>query len=218
MEGKVALIAGATGMVGSRLVRLLLDSPRYDKVISIVRRESGVVHEKLDERVQSLDDMRLEPGETIDDVYCCLGTTIKKAKSQEAFKKVDHGYPLQLAELGKTHGAKQFLLISSMGADVDSRFFYSRVKGMTEGDITALGYSTLHIFRPSLLLGERAEFRFGEKMGEVASRLLQPLMRGKLRKYRSIEGAQVARGMLSAASGRWDRGVLIWESDAIQEL
>ncbi len=218
MEGKVALIAGATGMVGSRLVRLLLDSPRYDKVISIVRRESGVAHEKLDERVQSLDDMRLGPGETIDDVYCCLGTTIKKAKSQEAFKKVDHGYPLQLAELGKTHGAKQFLLISSMGADVDSRFFYSRVKGMTEGDITALGYSTLHIFRPSLLLGERAEFRFGEKMGEAASRLFQPFMRGKLRKYRSIEGAQVARGMLSAASGHWDRSVLIWESDAIQEL
>lgn len=218
MEGKVALIAGATGMVGSRLIRLLLDSPRYDKVISFVRRESGVVHEKLDERVQSLDDMRLEPGETIDDVYCCLGTTIKKAKTQEAFKRVDHGYPLQLAELGKTHGAKQFLLISSMGADVDSRFFYSRVKGMTERDITALGYSTLHIFRPSLLLGERAEFRFGEKMGEAASRLLQPFMRGKLRKYRSIEGIQVARGMLSAASSHWNRNVLIWESDAIQEL
>ncbi|MGG3915208.1 NAD-dependent epimerase/dehydratase family protein [Bacillus sp. es.034] len=215
---KVALIAGATGLVGSYLVDILLKSPEYTKVISFVRRDSGVKHEKLDERIISFDGMKLLPHEEIDDVFCCLGTTIKKAKTKHAFKKVDYEYPVQLGKLGKAHGAKQYLVISSIGASPESPFFYSKVKGNLEKELKELLYPSLHIFRPSLLLGERQEFRFGEKAGEIFSRAVRPVMVGRLKRYRSIQGKQVAYGMYRAAVGTFNQEVIIHESEQIQEL
>lgn len=215
---RVALIAGATGLVGSHLIEILLKSPEYNKVISFVRRESGMKHEKLDERIISFDVMKLLPHEEIDDVFCCLGTTIKKAKSKHAFKKVDYEYPIQLGKLGKAHGAKQYLVISSIGANPGSPFFYSKVKGNLEKELMELHFPSLHIFRPSLLLGERQEFRFGEKAGEIFSRAVRPVMMGRLKRYRSIPGQQVAYGMYRSAIGTSKQEVIIHESEQIQEL
>ncbi|WGG46130.1 NAD-dependent epimerase/dehydratase family protein [Rossellomorea sp. DA94] len=215
---KVTLIAGATGLVGSHLMDILLKSPEYTRVISFVRRESGVKHEKLDERIISFDGMKLLPHEEIDDVFCCLGTTIKKAKTKHAFKKVDYEYPIQLGKLGKAHGAKQYLVISSIGASPESPFFYSKVKGNLEKELKELHYPSLHLFRPSLLLGERQEFRLGEKAGEIFSRALRPVMVGRLKRYRSIPGKQVAYAMYRAAVGTFGEGVIIHESERIQEF
>jgi uncharacterized protein YbjT (DUF2867 family) len=215
---KVALVVGSTGLVGSHLIEILLKSTEYKKVISFVRRSSGVEHEKLDERIIPFDQMKLLPHEEIDDVFCCLGTTIKKAQTKEAFRKVDYEYPVQLGRLGKDHGAKQYMVISAIGASSGSPFFYSKVKGELEEDLIALYYPALHIFRPSLLLGERDEFRLGEKAGEIFSRAIRPVMVGKLKKYRSISGRQVAYGMYRAANGSGSEKVTIHESDQIQQL
>ncbi|NMH70865.1 oxidoreductase [Bacillus sp. RO3] len=215
---KVALVAGATGLVGSHLIDILLKSPEYIKVISFVRRKSGVEHDKLDERVIPFDQMKLLPHEEIDDVFCCLGTTIKKAKSKDAFRKVDYEYPVQLGKLAKEHGAKQYMVISAIGASSGSPFFYSRVKGELEEDLIALYFPVLHIFRPALLLGERDEFRLGEKAGEIISRALRPVLAGKLKRYRSISGRQVAYGMYRVANDPTGEKVTIHESDHIQQL
>ncbi|CAN7562665.1 NAD-dependent epimerase/dehydratase family protein [Rossellomorea sp. LjRoot5] len=215
---RVALIAGATGLVGSHLSEILLKSPEYIKVISFVRRESGMKHEKLDERIISFDGMKLLPHEEIDDVFCCLGTTIKKAGTKHAFKKVDYEYPIQLGKLGKEHGARQYLVISSIGAKPESPFFYSQVKWNLEKELKELHYPSLHIFRPSLLLGERQEFRLGEKAGEIFSRAVRPVMVGRLKRYRSIPGKQVAYGMYRAAIGTYSEEVTIHESEQIQEF
>ena len=215
---RIALVAGATGLVGSHLVDILLKSPEYTKVISFVRSDSGVKHEKLDERIISFEEMKLLPHEEIDDVFCCLGTTIKKAKTKHAFKKVDYEYPVQLGKLGKAHGAKQYLVISSIGANPGSPFFYSQVKGNLEHELKNLHYPSLHIFRPSLLLGDRQEFRLGEKAGEIFSRAVRPVMVGRLKRYRSIPGKQVAYGMYRAAIGAFSQEVIIHESEQIQEL
>ncbi|MBN8192250.1 NAD-dependent epimerase/dehydratase family protein [Bacillus sp. NTK074B] len=215
---RIALVAGATGLVGSNLVEILLKSPEYTKVISFVRRDSGVKHEKLDERIISFDGMKLLPHEEIDDVFCCLGTTIKKAKTKHAFKKVDYEYPIQLGKLGRSHGAKQYLVISSIGANPGSRFFYSQVKGNLENELKELHFPSLHIFRPSLLMGERKEFRFGEKAGEIFSRAVRPVMVGRLKRYRSIPGKQVAYGMYRTAVGESKEEVIIHESEQIQEF
>ncbi len=215
---KVALIAGATGLVGSHLIEILLKAEEYKKVVSLVRRSNDLHHEKLDERVISFDQMKLLPHEEIDDVFCCLGTTIKKAKTKEAFKVVDYDYPLQLGKLGKEHGAQQYLVISALGASAKSKIFYSKVKGELEEELVALHYPTLHIFRPSLLLGDREEFRAGEKAGEVVSRVVRPVLLGKLKKYRSISGKQVAYGMYKAAQQSSEEYVEIYESNDIQQL
>lgn len=215
---RVAVLAGATGLVGSHLLQLLIKSPRYKKVISFVRTSSGIHHEKLDERVISFDTMKLLPHEEVDDVFCCLGTTIKKAGTKENFKRVDFDYPLELAKVCKGHGAEQYLVISAIGASEDSRFFYSRVKGEVEQELKKLHFKRLHIFRPSLLVGDRKEFRLGEKTGEIFSRMIRPVMIGKWRKYRSISAEQVAFGMYTSAQSFPDGTVNIYESDEIQRL
>ncbi len=139
-------------------------------------------------------------GEHFDDLFCCLGTTIRKAGSQEAFKRVDHDYPLALARLGKTVGAQQFLLVSALGADAQSSVFYSRVKGETERDIAAIGLPKVSFMRPSILLGERHERRPGERAGIFVGKLIAPLLLGPLRKYRPIHADDVAAAMLYVAN------------------
>jgi uncharacterized protein YbjT (DUF2867 family) len=158
-------------------------------------------------------------GAQLDDAFCALGTTIKQAGSQDAFRKVDHDYILAFARAAKAAGAKRFLLVSAMGASASSSIFYSRVKGETERDIRALGFETLHIFRPGLLLGERAEKRSGEEIGAALTPFLNPLMIGPLRDYRSIRGEAVAGAMRGAAlSPALERGAHIHTHDAMMHL
>ncbi|MBR7722440.1 NAD-dependent epimerase/dehydratase family protein [Hymenobacter properus] len=197
---KTALLAGATGLIGAQLLPLLLQSERYAKVIVVGRRAVPVIHPKLVQvttELDKLEDVRLKL--IADDVYCCLGTTMKQAGSKEAFFKVDFLYVVQLAAVAASNFASQLLVVSSMGADAESRIYYSRVKGEMEAAVRQTPFRAIHIFRPSLLLGEREHPRLGERIGAVVLKALAPLLRGPLLKYRPVTGAAVAAAMLKAA-------------------
>ena len=197
---KTALLAGASGLIGSQLLPLLLNSERYAKVIVVGRKAVPVMHPKLVQVVTELgklEDVRLKL--IADDVYCCLGTTMKQAGSKEAFFKVDFLYVVQLAALSAGNFAAQFMVVSSMGANAESSVYYSRVKGEMEAAVGQTPFRAIHIFRPSLLLGERAQPRLGERVAAVVLRAVSPLMRGPLLKYRPVTGATVAAAMLRAA-------------------
>jgi uncharacterized protein YbjT (DUF2867 family) len=197
---KTALIAGASGLVGSQLLTLLLASDRYAKVMVVGRRPLPQVHPKLEQRVLEFDDLDQQRlGLIADDVYCCLGTTMRQAGSKEAFYKVDYQYVVKLAALTAGNFAAQFLVVSAMGADADSRIYYNRVKGEMEQAVRQTPFRVIHIFRPSLLLGNRPEKRLGEQIGAVLMKALRPLMVGPLRKYQPVGAATVARAMLRAA-------------------
>jgi uncharacterized protein YbjT (DUF2867 family) len=152
-----------------------------------------------------------------DDIFCCLGTTIRVAGSQEAFRKVDFTYTIQVGAIGVKNGAEQLLLVSALGADLRSRIFYNRVKGEIEEAVCKLPYEGVQIFRPSLLLGDRKEFRLGEKIGEVGMKTFSFAMAGPFKKYRPIEAGVVAQAMVSVA--RENRaGINVYESDKIQAI
>lgn len=201
MSGRTALVAGATGLVGGHLVHQLLASDAYAHVTALTRRPlEGISSPKLNGVIADFDTLDGSlTGSVAEDAYCALGTTIKKAGSQAAFRRVDHDYIIAFARAAKQAGARRFLLVSSMGADPSSSIFYSRVKGETERDVEALGFETLHIFRPGLILGERAERRTLESLGMGLAPFLNPLMLGPARAYRSIPAGVIARAMRAAA-------------------
>jgi uncharacterized protein YbjT (DUF2867 family) len=213
---KQALLAGATGLVGGHLLARLLSHPAYSRVDVLVRRELPIRDPKLIQHVVDFDHLEAGLSIAADDVFCCLGTTIGKAGSREAFRRVDHHYPLALARLGKTAGALQFLMVSSLGANARSRVFYSRVKGETERDIASTGVKKVVFMRPSILRGERQEVRAGERAGIFIGRMIAPLMIGPLRKYRPIDADDVAAAMLYAANHDVPPGAV--ESDEIERL
>ena len=197
---KTALLAGATGLIGSALLPLLLASDRYAKVIVVGRRPVSTQHPKLMQVVIDFDQLEAAQSRLIaDDVYCCLGTTIAQAGSRAAFHQVDFLYVAQLATLTAASFAAQFLVVSSLGADVNSRFYYTRVKGEMEEAVRQMPFRAIHIFRPSLLLGERPTPRLGERLSGAVLKLARPLLRGRLAKYRPVLATTVAQAMLRAA-------------------
>jgi len=193
----VALIAGATGLTGGHLLELLLKDSYYSSVIAITRKPLGRSDAKLSNVVIDFDKLS-EAVDALraDDVFCCLGTTIKRAGSQAAFRKVDYEYPLQLAQATQRLGARQFLIVTALGSDKSSSIFYNRVKGEVEEAIGKVGFPGYHIFQPSMLLGDRTEDRSGESAGKAVMKLLGFLIP---KKYKAIEGIRVARGMLHVA-------------------
>ncbi|MNI42038.1 hypothetical protein D3C73_963080 [compost metagenome] len=200
VEKRTALIIGATGLVGNELLHILVQSDAYEHVKVIIRKPLSIKHDKLTQLVVNFDEFyEYEDEFAVHDVFCCLGTTIKKAGSQAAFKKVDFDYPVQAAKLAKNQGARQFLIISAIGANAQSNLFYSRVKGEVEEALKQLQLPSLHIFRPSLLLGNRKEFRFGEKAAAIIIPIFSPLLAGKLNKYKPIQAKQVAQAMVQNA-------------------
>ncbi|WP_017725892.1 NAD(P)H-binding protein [Halalkalibacterium ligniniphilum] len=215
MDKKTALVIGATGLIGKQLVSLLLERQEYDQITVLVRRSIDIEHPKLEERMINFDELGADDIPEVDDVYCALGTTIKKAKTKEAFRKVDYEYPLLVARLAKEKGAAQYVIVTAMGSSSMSSFFYSRVKGELEEALQEVGYKALKIFRPSLLLGERSEFRLGERMAEYMMRLFRFVMIGPLKRYRAVEGKQVAKAMMIEANRKSDANVSIYESQQI---
>lgn len=211
---KTALVLGATGLIGDLLTHLLTESARYDTVKVLVRSSLTWKHPRMQE---VLFDYERPNGllTQADDVFCCLGTTMKKAGSKEAFRKVDYQYPVDIARRALENGAKQFAIVTSMGADPESSFFYNRVKGEVERDLTAMRFPALLIFRPSLLLGNRRnDNRFGERLAEGAMRLLSPLIPAK---YKGVEAAKVATAMLATAQQDLT-GPHVYESDVLQKF
>lgn len=200
------------------MLRLLLADEAYGLVTVLTRRELAARHPKLVQQIVDFDRLaELAPFPRAHDVFCCLGTTIRAAGSREAFSKVDFGYVHELARLATTHGAKQLLLVSSLGANPASRVFYSRVKGKVEEAVRALPLHGLHIFRPSLLLGDRGEFRLGERVSGIAAGLLSWAFVGPLAKYRPIPALAVARAMIRVAKEE-RMAVVVYESDEIRRL
>ena len=211
---KTALIAGCTGLVGKHLIDLLLASDQYSSVIALTRTPLASKHPKLRNIITGFNNidesqfLEVKPS----DVFCCLGTTMAKAGSKEKFYEVDFQYPLSLAKATLKTGAKQFMLISALGADKNSSVYYNRVKGELEEAIRSLDFETIHFFRPSLLLGARSERRPGE---DVAKFLFKVFGFAVPEKYKAIHAEKVARAMLSFASKN-QKGVFIHESREMQ--
>ena len=196
-----ALIYGATGMVGGALLELLLASPEYRSVCAPGRRQLAVTDAKLRSPVVDLGaPEQLAASSAVDDVFCCLGTTIKKAGSQEAFRTVDHDYPLAAAKAAQAAGARQFVICSAVGADAKSKVFYNRVKGELEQALGALRFpGGIKVLHPSLLLGDRGESRPGERFAILTLGGLRWVFGGPLAKWKPIEAREVAQAMLRAA-------------------
>ena len=210
---KVALVAGSTGLIGSQLLELILSDGYYDKVIAPTRKALVNRHPKLINPVISFDKLSEHSSELrANDVFCCLGTTIKKARSKEAFRKVDLEYPSALAKMAKENNAGNFLLVSALGADKESSIFYNKVKGETEEVVTAAGIRSVHIFRPSLLIGPRKEHRSGEDAAKFVYKYLDFLVPEK---YKGIESVKVARAMIAFAK-KEQPGTFIHESRDLQ--
>lgn len=197
MQQKTALILGASGLTGQHLLELLLNDPLYTQITIYVRKPVHISHPKLVQQI--VDFEKLDTAVEATDVFCCLGTTIKKAGSQDAFKQVDLVYPQKLAALQLSAGSQKFLVISAVGADKNSSIFYSRTKGQLEEALTALGYPCLCIFRPSFIMGDRAERRVGEKIGIFIAKLISPLLIGPLKKYKPVSALALAASMQHAA-------------------
>ncbi len=212
---RTALLAGATGLVGSQVLPLLLADDTWTHVVTVGRRSVPRSHEKLEQRILDLGALEAVDLPNADDVFCCLGTTIKQAGSQAAFRRVDYDFVVALARRGLRIGATQFLLVSAIGADPASRIFYSRVKGEAEAAVRQLPYRGVQILRPSLLLGARAEFRFGERVAMLTAPVMPLFLPGPLRRYRPIRAETVARAMVRIAR-EMPRGPNVFEFDAMQ--
>jgi uncharacterized protein YbjT (DUF2867 family) len=213
-----AVVVGATGLVGGLLLDDLLAGAEYDAVTVLARRPTGRAHAKLDERVADLADLAPHADAFAGaDVHCALGTTIRAAGSQAAFRAVDHDLPLEAGRRAAAAGARTFVLVSAAGAGAGSSIFYSRVKGETEDALAALGLRSLVVLRPALLLGPRAERRPAERIAQALSRVTAPLMAGPLRRWRATEAAAVARAMARLAAEA-PPGVTVVENEEIARI
>lgn len=183
-------------MVGGQLLQMLLEDTYYAKVIAVTRRPIESKSDKLVNLLVDFDVLAEYSSEMVaDDYFCCLGTTIKKAKTKEQFRKVDFHYPLELAKVGQKNNAQQYLLISALGADKEASVFYNRIKGEVEEAVCELAYKCMHIFRPALLMGSRKESRTGEDAAKSFFKIFGFLFVGPLKKYRAIDAQKVAKAM-----------------------
>jgi uncharacterized protein YbjT (DUF2867 family) len=217
MEKRTALVFGSTGLIGNLLVSELAASKKYGRIISFVRQTTGVGEEGVEEVVADLSDIKSISGRISgDDLFICLGTTIKKAGSVSNMEKIDRDLPLGIATAAAQNGVKNIVVVSSIGASARAANYYLRIKGEMEDGILGLDFRNAAIVRPSMLLGERKEKRAGELVGKVVMGAVKPVLRGKLLKYRAIHAGDVARAMITLAlSGEGKRTV---ESDELQRI
>lgn len=195
---RIAIVIGATGLIGKQLIDLLLNDPKIDKVKVFARKEIGANSLKLIFIKTDFDCIDLVKDEIFGtDLYICMGTTIKVAGSQAQFYKVDHHYPLNFAKLARENGVENLYLVSSIGANSKSRNFYLKTKGELEEHLAALNFNKTIIFQPSMLLGERVEKRVGEKIGQIIMAKLNFLLAGPLANYRAVDSFKVAKAMLA---------------------
>lgn len=188
---KTALVVGATGLIGSQVIDLLLADSYYERVVVFARKPLPD-HPKLMQFQTDFSNLEALSTPPVSDVFCCLGTTIKVAGSQEAFRKVDEEYPLTVAHWAYRQGASQYLLVTALGADAKSMIFYNRVKGNVEQKLQQIGFNSVHIFRPSLLMGPRKESRSGEDAAKQFNRWFGFVIP---KAYRAVESIKVARAM-----------------------
>ena len=210
---KTAIVAGATGLIGKELLAQLATNDDYSSLIALTRRPVARDHPKITYVVTNFENLENSlAGYTPDDVFCCLGTTMAKAGSKEKFFRVDYSYPVALAHATVALGAKQYLLVSALGAEKNSSIYYNRVKGQVEDSVKTMGFRSTHILRPSLLLGPRDEKRSAEDAAKLLYRIFGFIIPEK---YKAIEARTVARAMIEYA--RLDGpGVYVHESSEMQ--
>ncbi|WP_079524541.1 NAD(P)H-binding protein [Solibacillus isronensis] len=213
-----ALVVGATGLVGSSLVKLLCESEEYAAVNVLSRRPLDFTHPKLVVKLCEIDQIADKDIEFAHEVFCCLGTTMKKAGSKQQFEKVDFEYPLTIAAIAKNRGVGHFIVISAMGANEKALAYYSQVKGKLEAELIKMDFPRLSIVRPSLITGDRQEFRLGETIGDKVLKVLNPILVGPLKKMHSIPATQIALAMKVIALHGKKQKVAIYLSDEMLEM
>jgi uncharacterized protein YbjT (DUF2867 family) len=220
MSGHTAVIVGATGLIGKEIVQRLLDDPGFSTVRVLVRHWNGPLHAKLQVITVDFNDLQQlrDSMGTGDALFCAVGTTRSKVKNDLVeYRKVDVDIPINVARIGAAKGFRKFMLVSAVGANSKSGNFYLRFKGEVEEAVSKLQYQAIHIFRPSLLVGERSEKRMGERVGKIISQLIGFLLVGGLSRYKAVKGADVAQAMINA----WKspaQGVHIYHYDDIMRL
>jgi uncharacterized protein YbjT (DUF2867 family) len=215
---RIALVAGATGLIGGFLIDTLIGAPEYTRVYAVTRRPFARDHSKLANRIVNFERMAEQlKGLAVHDAFCCIGTTIADAGSQEAFREADVDAVLLFAQAARAAQATRFVVVSSVGADSRSTKFYLRTKGEMEEAVSGLGFNSVDILQPSLLLGPRKAMRPLELAGRIFAPLVNPMLTGPREQYRAIPAETVARGMLGAAR-RGGRGIYRYTYGAINQL
>ena len=216
--GKSAIILGASGLIGSKLLTNLLYNEEFTSVKIFVRKKLYMNHEKLVQIVTNFNDLELIKAEIkADEVFCCLGSTKSKTPDIETYRKIDVEYPLFFATAALANDAKAYHIVTAMGANAKSGNYYSKLKGEVENGLKMLSYSNLNIYRPSFLTGDRTENRPLENVMIPIMKVIDRLLVGKLKKYRSIDAGIVAKAMINQ-SNKNKKGIFVLESDQIKEL
>ena len=213
-----AVVAGASGLIGSYLLDILLAEPQYDEVLALVRKELPIQHKKLVQLVIDFDKLDDHAAAvTGHAVFCCLGSTRKKTPDLAEYRKIDHDYPLILARLAKQNGVKHYHLVSAIGANPMSSNFYMKMKGEIEEAIKHTCIECIHIYEPSVLTGDRKESRPMERFIIGLMKVINPLLIDGLKKYRSISARIVAQAMFNQ-SLKTEEGIFVHPSDKIKLL
>lgn len=215
---KTAIVLGATGLTGNILLKMLLDDDRYGHVIVFGRNSCDIEHAKLREYIIDLFQLEHYAHKfKADEVYCCIGTTKAKTSDKDTYVKIDYGIPVAAAKLCKENGIETFLVISALGAKTNSKVFYNRTKGKMEASVLSLKIPNTYILQPSLITGEREEFRLGEHIFKIVMGVIKPMFRfGDLKRYQPIAPDTIARCMVWVANNDYE--VTRIKSKKIQEI
>lgn len=212
---KTAIILGATGLTGSIVLEQLLQNKDYAKIKLFSRTSCGLKHDKLEEHLGDLLQMdTFKDDFTGDEVYVCIGTTKKKTPDRDTYRKIDIGIPVHAAKLAKENGIKKIAVISAIGADPESSITYNQIKGEMETQVQHVGVEQTFILRPSMIAGNREEYRFGEKFGLTVFKALQFLFIGPLKKYRAVQASDIAKKMIELCTSEAPSRIV--ESDEIK--
>lgn len=215
---KTAIVIGATGLIGNLLVNKLLSNDRYKLVKVFSRRSTGINNAKFEEHLVDFDEIDQWKNQiACDELFSALGTTIRKAKSTSIQHKVDVTYQYEFAKAAAENGVKGYFLVSSSGANAKSKLFYLKIKGELDEKVRSLPFEKIRIFRPSLLLGDRPEKRFGEKAAEIILKIIVPVF-PFLKSQRPIEGEKVANAMIGSANQDDKERIRIYELDKLFKL
>ncbi|WAC00909.1 NAD(P)H-binding protein [Lacinutrix neustonica] len=214
---KSAIILGATGLTGGILLQQLLKDARYSKIILFSRNTCGINHVKIQEHLIDLFQLETYKKEFVaNDVFCCIGTTKAKTKDNDQYTKIDYGIPVAAAHLSAENGIENFIVISALGADANSKLFYNRTKGLMENKVLSEKIKQTYVLQPALIGGQREEKRLGEYVAKIVMTLVNPFLIGRLKKYKSIAPKTIVNAMVWLANHRYESGRI--ESDVIQQL